>query len=227
MVDYLISHPSDNDKTIDGLRTIAINVLGHSGYGQSRTWTPKAFNPSENQGGEKKNDLTYFDAIYLVTIQLLEAAFIPTKIMQLPFMPKSLRLLGEAMEDFPRKTKELLNEERREQRSSNEARGNFLSMMVQLSDKEGQAEAKGKTLSLTESEIQGNLFVFSAAGFDTTANTMGYGVTMLALYPEWQDWIKEELRSLDLDSDIEAGEYEALFPKCQRVLAVMVSSPSS
>ena len=32
-------------------------------------------------------------------------------------------------------------------------------------------EGKG-TAGLTEDEIMGNLFVFTAAGFDTTANTM-------------------------------------------------------
>lgn len=92
-------------------------------------------------------------------------------------------------------------------------------MLVQLSD---QGKTKGGSgLSLTEDEISGNLFVFSAAGFDTTANTMGYAVTLLTAYPEWQDWIREELQSLEPDNS--KWEYKEVFPKCQRVLAVMVS----
>src|ERR1700761_7187304 len=38
MSDYLIKNPGC--KTIDGLRNIAINVLGRSSYGQSQEWTP-------------------------------------------------------------------------------------------------------------------------------------------------------------------------------------------
>jgi len=89
---------------------------------------------------------------------------------------------------------------------------------VQLSDQGKSGSSSG--LSLTEDEIKGNLFTFSAAGFDTTANTMGYAVTLLAAYPQWQAWIREELQSLDLDSS--KWQYKETFPKCQRMLAVMV-----
>jgi len=152
---------------------------------------------------------------------LLEAAFLPSKLLKLPIMPTSLQLLGEAVENLPQFTKDMLNQERKASSQLSGSRNNLLSMLVQLSD-QGKREG-GSGLSLTEDEIRGNLFLFSAAGFDTTANTMGYAVTLLAAYPEWQDWIREELQSLDLD--ISKWEYKEIFPKCQRVLAVMVRSP--
>jgi Cytochrome P450 len=215
MLNYLVCHPGN--KTIDGLRNVAINVLGHSGYGQTQPWSTKSH---VNTKASDKEDMTYFKAISLVTIMLIEAAFLPPILMKLPFMPASLRLLGHAMENLPRYTNALLNREREAKIENGQTRTNLLSMMVQLSDQE---KSGGKTgLSLTEAEISGNLFLFSAAGFDTTANTMAYAVTLLAAHPEWQDWIKEEL--LGLDENVENWKYEDTFPKCKRVLAVMVRS---
>jgi hypothetical protein len=217
MLEYLEKNPGD--KTVDGLRNIAINVLGHSCYGHSQPWSPESYNPGNNL---QNGGLSYFQAISLVTIMILEAALLPSKLLKLPIMPTSLQMLGEAVENLPRFTKDMLDQERKICSQDSETRNNLLSMLVRLSD-QGKKEG-GSGLSLSEDEICGNLFLFSAAGFDTTANTMGYAVTLLATYPEWQDWIQEELQSLD--DDISRWEYKEIFPKCQRVLAVMVCSVS-
>jgi cytochrome P450 len=162
--------------------------------------------------------LSYFNAIGLITILLLEAAFLPPRFLKMPFMSPAHRLLGRAMEELPSLSKELLDSERQAAEHGSGPRNNLLSNLVRLSD-EGKAEG-GAGLSLSEDEINGNLFTFSAAGFDTTANTMGYAVTLLAAYPEWQDWVQEELKSLDMDGT--KWDYEATFPKLKRVLAIMV-----
>ena len=49
---------------------------------------------------------------------------------------------------------------------------------------------------------------------------MGYAVILLALHPEWQDWVREELQVLDEDPS--AWAYEDVFPRCRRTLALMV-----
>jgi Cytochrome P450 len=212
MLDYLETHPGG--EVLDGLHNIAINVLGHAGYGQSQNWSPEPYKLANIQ----KEELSYFNAIGLITIMLLEAAFLPPKFLKLPIMPPAIKLLGKAMEDLPRISEELLNSERQAAREGSRPRNNLLSMLVQLSDQGKRGDNSG--LFLTEDEIRGNLFTFSAAGFDTTANTMGYAVTLLAAYPEWQDWVREELQSLDVESS--KWEYLATYPKCKRVLAVMV-----
>ncbi|WQF83646.1 Putative cytochrome P450 [Colletotrichum destructivum] len=100
-------------------------------------------------------------------------------------------------------------------------------------DKKTAAATANKTY-LTEDEIAGNLFIFTAAGFDTTANTLAYAVTLLAAHPEWQAWIRAEIDAVlgppgpqdDDDDDDGKGElpdYATAFPKLTRCLAVMVS----
>ena len=46
---------------------------------------------------------------------------------------------------------------------------------------------------LTKDEMLGNLFIYNVAGHDTTANTIGYAVYLMASDPRWQAWIHEEL----------------------------------
>jgi cytochrome P450 len=212
MLSYLEAHPGG--EALDGLHNIAINVLGHVGYGQTQTWSPEPYKLANMQ----KKDLSYFNAIGLVTMMLLEAAFLPAKLLKLYIMPPAFRLLGKAMEELPRITEDLLNSERQAAKEGSRPRNNLLSMLVQLSDQGKDGDKSG--LFLTEDEIQGNLFNFTSAGFDTTANTMGYAVTLLAAYPEWQDWVHEELQRFDVESS--KWEYLATFPECKRVLAVMV-----
>lgn len=62
-----------------------------------------------------------------------------------------------------------------------------MSTLVALSDSE-----KSHSISLTESQISGNRFLFTAAGYDTTADTLAYGTTIVASQPQWQSWIYHE-----------------------------------
>ena len=56
-------------------------------------------------------------------------------------------------------------------------------------------------------EILGNLFQFTAAGFDTTANTMAYAIKILAIETKWQDWIIEEIDSV-LNDELNPSLYK-------------------
>lgn len=197
--------------TLDGLRKIAINVIGKAGYNREQKWSLTEFDSSTNKTTGKE---AYFEMLGLATNMILQAAFIPQKIMQLPFMPFTLQTMGYHLERAPQYIDEIL---RNEKQSETSRENNFLSLMLQASEEKLDSEAK---YPLTKEEINGNLFVFTTAGFETTANTMGFAVIFLALYPEWQSWIQEEIHNLGT-SDL-SSEYEKVFPKCRRILALMV-----
>lgn len=206
------------DNYAEGLKGIAINVLGVAGYGMSRTWK-ESLEKQEPLPGFK---LTYIEATRLAVDHILEASLLPAWLFMLRFMPKNLQELGYAVKEFPAHTQAMLDQERKHP----SGKVNIMSMLVRESDavrgadieKEGAKGASG----LTEDEIMGNLFVFTAAGFDTTANTMGYAMTELAAHPEWQEWIAEEIDEV-LQGKDEQLEYNEVFPKLIRILAVMVS----
>ncbi|KAJ0418826.1 cytochrome P450 [Aspergillus carlsbadensis] len=215
---YLLSNPGN--KTLSGLRCVAINVLGFTGYGQRQRWTPD-FESVEGETSQDGRGL-YFETVSLVAGSLLEAALIPARVLRLPFMPARLRRLGRRKEGMPAYTKAVLDMERkqagaRDIQLTSTGQNSFLKALVKCADEAERGAAS--RLYLSDEEISGNLFIFSVAGFETTANTMGYAVLFLAAYPEWQDWIHEELDSLPADTL--TWKYEEVFPKCKRILAVM------
>ncbi|KAL4742578.1 cytochrome P450 [Aspergillus similis] len=217
MLQYILQHPGHH--TLDGLKSIAMNVIGKAGFSQEEQWAPGL---RSQLGVATTGKPAYFETLSLVSQMLLEAAFLAPKFMKAPIMPRALQLLGFHMERTPGYVQEVLDEERRaaekeKEKGSGGHRNNFLSLLLQLSDEErrsGQSQ-----FSLTDEEISGSLFIFTTAGYETTANTMGYTVTLLAAYPEWQDWIREELQTLPEQSS--AWRYEEVYPKCRRTLAVM------
>ena len=102
-----------------------------------------------------------------------------------------------------------------------------MSQLVQASehgDPDQQTPGEKKTQSLSDEEMMGNLFVFTGAGFDTTANTISYALITLARYPQWQEWLFEEIDDI-LPREAAADEeldYATVFPKATRVLALML-----
>ncbi|KAH3947634.1 hypothetical protein HBH53_112200 [Parastagonospora nodorum] len=222
------------DKSSDslpGLRAIAINVLTRVAYGRH-----KPFSIASSYRDATKA-LTYVDGIALVVDLLLVAAFIPAGILRLPFMPQLSKKLGQAMVKLPDLTVDMLDQERKRISSadSKEFQNTIMTTLVRLSDQGREQDddqgSSGKSVAtggnkqyLTEEEIAGNLFIFTAAGFDTTSNTMSYAICLLAAYPEWQAWIQAEIDIVLGAGDheqISLEDYTAIFPKLTRCLAVM------
>ncbi|KAE8556585.1 hypothetical protein EYB25_001287 [Talaromyces marneffei] len=236
MIDYLVHHPGG--ETLGGLRSVAINVLGAAAYGYNQPWSPGFAESLNDSNNDEKNwgsgRIAYFKTIALVVDSFIAAVLIPSSIKKLPFMPKQLQFIGRQMERVPQYVKEIFDEHRNTTsttttttKSPEESKGkdsrkkdNVLDMLLQYSQNHEKKPAATNGLYLTEDEMSGNLWIFTAAGFDTTASTMGYAVTLLTVYPEYQDWIREELCAID-EADIAPEEYEKGFALCPRILAVM------
>jgi hypothetical protein len=229
MTAYLLDQRNgETVDSLDGLKSIALGVLGQAGYGQQQKWTIGNKHVSELVGDasrDEKNAL--FDAISLMIEYLVPCAMISAKTLQRSFMPKALRQLGKTKENFPFYSRQMLESERKLSSMAAEPRQNMAAMLVHLADGGAEKRAHGKpnvsSQYLTEEEINGNLFVFTAAGFDTTANAMSYALVLLAAYPEWQTWLQEELDTVfaGLPNETDA-DYSSTFPRLQRCLAIMV-----
>ena len=198
---------NETDSTIEGVRWIAINVLGAVGYGTQQSWGHQS---TEAPPGYR---LVYMDAILAIVENLVPSVFVPLGMLTSPIMPESVRRVGYAVQEYPGHVKDLLDAERKAERP---AQANILSTLVTASDAETKTKSK---LFLSESELAGNLFQFTIAGFDTTANTMAYAITILAIHPEWQDWICEEIDEVVAEKGL---QYEKAFPDLKRCLALMV-----
>ena len=133
-------------------------------------------------------------------------------------MPQSVRNIGTSKQRFRVLTKQILEEERQQAETRPATRKNLMSTLIALSD-----SAKDHSNSLTEEQISGNLFLFTVAGYKTTATALAYGITLLAAEPKWQDWLYEEISQLrqqqtNLTDD---SDYNTTFPQLTRTLACM------
>ncbi|KIW92230.1 uncharacterized protein Z519_07214 [Cladophialophora bantiana CBS 173.52] len=214
------------DDTMRGMKQIAINVLGTAGFGISQPWK------EEKSSRPKGYRTTYMEATKTVVENIIEAAVMPAKLLTLPIFAPSWQNIGHAKNEFPLHTREMLENERKLQYDSPEPRSNLMSMLVRLSDSSkpnGDLDSKAGELSkspqvLSEEEILGNLFIFTSAGFDTTANTMAYALALLATYPEWQDWLYEEINTIVGARGAENLEYAEIYPRLPRCLALMLET---
>ncbi|KAK3387966.1 cytochrome P450 [Podospora didyma] len=218
MVRSMLALPGGETRgSVHGIRAIAINVIGRVAYGDPKPWLKPIEFPTDPDA-----DMSYTDVVGLMTELIIVAALVPIRILRLSVMPRLLQTLGAAMEKMPRQTKDMLDYERH--RAGDGHPDTITSRLVRLSD-QAKLVDHDKTASkqyLTEEEISGNLFLFTTAGFDTTAFTMGYALGLLAAYPEWQRWIQAELDQV-LGDDAQP-EYTDVFPKLTRCLAFMLET---
>ncbi|KAL5452626.1 hypothetical protein PMIN06_005906 [Paraphaeosphaeria minitans] len=203
--------------TVNGLRKIAFNILSTIGYGMSTKWSPGLKQAGE---GEK---MEFMEALLHLIEGLLLLFLLPPWLLRKSWMPKSLQKIGEAYYQFYEHSSEMLQKERDALESSQTLRNTFLSSLASANDNEVDSYEKGSRLNkpaFTESQITGNLYTFTLAGYDTTANTMAYAVGMLAAYPQWQDWIIEEIDQTHKEVS-DPSSYHSVLPKLERCLALM------
>lgn len=212
MLDYWTKSGREGvSSMMEDTATLALNVLTACGFGEHTNFqnTP-VVEPSTG-------DMTYRDAVMMILRRFAFLLVLPIRYLSFPFTPKAWKELGRACHSFEQHVRTLLEKEKIAQ-SSHDRGGNLLTNLIRAS--ESERDAKTGT-GLNDEEILGNMFIFTLAGHETTANTVVTAIVYLARYPNYQKWIREELESVLKDSSISIDEYEVVFPRLKRCLAVM------
>ncbi|RYP46895.1 hypothetical protein DL769_011362 [Monosporascus sp. CRB-8-3] len=204
-----------SNKMFDMLKKVTIHVLSGAGLGASVPW--------RNEDAEKPRPgfkMTYIESAKAVMEAVTGPIILPPALLThwpswMPGAPK-MKQIGVAKLEFPQHTNALLDEERRRSSEKSASRSNIMSQMIRASE---QDPSTGKGLS--DEEMVGNLFIFTAAGFETTANTLSFALMLLARYPMWQDWLLEEIDGIQPDDAEQEFEYTSAYPKATRIMAFM------
>ena len=218
---------TETPQLFDMLKKITIHVLIGAGMGTAVPWIDE-----EAQRPEPGYRMTYRESLTTVVTNLVGAVMVPTSILtRWPSWLmgyRKLSTIGCAKVEVQKRNKMILDRERNRTASDQASTGsNMMSKLLRAS-----RDGSGPNQSLSEAEIIGNLFIFSAAGFETTSTTLAYAMVLLTRYPHWQDWLLEEvdrlLPSPDDDDDLEEGtaaiEYTTIFPQVTRILAFMLET---
>ena len=230
MLDHIATLPGMvTEDTLAGLRRIAINVLIAAGYGMSQPWGERS--EETNEAADLQPRMKYVQATRLIIHQFMAAVLLPPGLVSLPIFPESLRRMGRAVRELPNYAKDMVAYERKRigKQQTEGRRGNFLEMLLrqQIYDDVIKANSgpAARTQLFSEDEVSGNLFGFTIAGFETTANTLGFAVTLLAAKPEWQEWLIEEIDDVLRGKGKDELIYSEIYPRLTRCLAVMVCFP--
>lgn len=205
--------------TVADTATLALHVLTAVGFGLSYPF----------HGGvrdlPKGHSLTYRDALSMCLRNIITFAIFPRRLLSFPILPKWLKRLGLASDEFQKYMEEMLAHERSMSAKREPGSGNLIGSLLRASeDAQRSGDRKDPSrLGLTDEEIYGNIFAFNLAGHETTANTIATSIVLLAANPEHQDWLIEGIHHvLDNTSDKAGWSYETHFPRLNRCLAVMV-----
>jgi cytochrome P450 len=203
------SSGATTNEFIQSIRILVINIISLIGFGARVPWTKASIDNKPSSG----HSLTFTQTLLTIMNRHFVAFLIPTRFLRLEWMPSAVQTIGTAVDEFPRYAAEIIQE----QREQNDSSDNLIKTLV-------SNLRSNKTDSLTENEIVGNLFNFSIAGFDTTANTVAYAIMSLAMDPGLQEWIFEEV--VEANTRHPGSEYDECFPMLKRSVALMVSSPN-
>ncbi|TLS26232.1 hypothetical protein PpBr36_05045 [Pyricularia pennisetigena] len=251
------STPADDraTDTIPGLRSIAMNVLSRIAYGSGKTfsvWSP-FYDPKADISYVDAiavcTDLLV--AAVFIPAWILRLPVMPLSLQTLAATLRQMPDLAKNMLEQERQristspvTETATTTTTTTTTGAKKRPETIMTTLLRLSDQAKEEATSGETKSavggsansggnktyLTEPEIQGNLFIFTAAGFGTTANTMAYAVALLAAHPQWQTWIQAEIDSVvgsvscDQEGKVQIPEYDETFPKLNRCMAVMLET---
>lgn len=227
----------ESTRVFDMLKKITINVLSGAGMGASVEW-----DDDKDDKPVEPYRQTYMEAVKHVINGVAGPIILPAWfLLNYPsFMPgyNFLKPLGHAMQEFPIHTRRKLEEERQRTLAAHgQTRSNIMAQLLQASEEEGANGGTSTSSSrkggqaLSEEEMLGNLFIFTAAGFDTTANSLAYALALLCRYPSWQNWLFEEIDAImppngdgndDDDSSSKSLDYAAIYPAAIRIQACML-----
>lgn len=117
------------------------------------------------------------------------------------------------------------------QESKSTRGNNLLTSLLRVSASDAAVAEKARAneerkTAMTEDEIMGNLWIYLLAGYEASSNGILYGIITLALYPEFQDKVFEEIERVYAEAKLEGRDeltYENDFEKLEYTYGFMVS----
>jgi cytochrome P450 len=204
--------------TVSDTATLSLHVLTGAGFGISYAYGKGVQHPP---GG---HTISYRDALLTILQNVLLLSIIPRRWMAFRFAPAKLRRLGQATREFQTYMAEMFSNERSQVSTrQSESKGLLTALVRALEEAREPGHDEMSRQGLIDDEIFGNIFIYNLAGYETTANTIATGIVLLAAYPEWQEWLAEEIKLVFNDEETSPhGKYDEAFPRLSRCLAVMV-----
>ncbi|KAI0066672.1 cytochrome P450 [Artomyces pyxidatus] len=161
------------ENAVDITRAIALSVVGIAGFGRRISWTDEKV----PQG----HRMAFKDALHIVCADLILKAITPDWAMILTPRLRKLRLAFEEMKQY---MSEMVVARRTADTKAE--RYDLLSSLIDEGDE-----------PLSKSELDGNIFALLLAGHETIAHTTCFCLGFLALYPDEQERLYQQVKTVE------------------------------
>jgi cytochrome P450 len=169
---------------------------------------------------EKDASLPYRDSMSRILYNVIPILVFGSSTLQSWWMPSTLKRAGRAVPAFRKFVMDLIDEEKAEYGCATKTRHNLVTSLIRACEEHNPSHHHLRRFVITEDEIVSNVFVYAVAGMDTTSITLATSIVFLSAYPEYQDWLAEEIALY-----APTGLTYDTFPKLKRCMAIMVSLP--
>ena len=178
------------------INALTLSVISLAGFG--RQTDPFSPNQTTKASLHRGHRLSFSQALHETVRHMVFILLLPRWLLYC----SPLRIAGLAHSELERYMRSMIRRNLQEDTENNEgmrgpAHGNLLNSILQHSAMEAAAaekiESQKKKQAFTEEEVMGNLFVYLLAGYETTANAIFYGLAVLALRPDLQSLVREEV----------------------------------
>ncbi|KAH9057198.1 family 614/534 cytochrome P450 [Lactarius vividus] len=170
------------DHCVDITLPIALFVVGVAGFGRRVTWTSDLTVPPGHQ-------MTFKDALHIVSTKLFLKMVAPDWVMNLTERTKNISLAFSELEQY---MTEMVYTRRSAE--TKEERHDLFSVLL-----DATSDETNDSLTITEQELFGNMFIFLLAGHETTAHTLCFTFALLALYPDEQERLHQHIKGIMAD----------------------------
>ncbi|KAH8894582.1 putative cytochrome P450 oxidoreductase [Thozetella sp. PMI_491] len=231
----LLAKNPDRDMRMD-IRGLTLAVISRAAFAK-----PIYHDEGEEETGSdaipEGYSMSFQQAMYLTTAHLLTILILPRWLISSPLLKYTpLRQTHIAYNNLGRYIRDIIAQERRQlyadkNHESSVAKGNVLTAILRASISDSQTAGKSDAASLgvrkeafNDEEVLGNLYVFLVGGYESSANSIYYGLLCMALYPEIQKTAIEEIDAVyasALRNGFNELSYGEHFPKLEYLYAFM------
>jgi len=166
------------DHCLDITLPIALFVIGVAGFGRQVSWTSDLVVPPGHQ-------MTFKDALHTLSTNLLTKIALPNWAMDLTKHTSRVQLAFMEMKQYMLEMVEVRKS------AVEEERYDLFSGLLDAA----QDERDGGT-ALSDDELIGNMFIFLLAGHETTAHTLCFSFALLALHPDEQERLYQDINGV-------------------------------
>ncbi|KAL1760658.1 cytochrome P450 [Schizophyllum commune] len=180
IIDELVTNVWKNEQVVhvDHLLDVtlsgALYVIGGAGFGRLMSWGDDETVPAGHQ-------ISFKECMVIVSTNIAVRLIYPD---WFPSITKNLRRIRAAFSELEKYMYEMIDE----RRASKEERHDLLSRLLEEND-------SGDTV-MSNREILSNIFIFLEAGHETIAHTLCFAFALLALYPDKQEKVYEEIKAV-------------------------------